>query len=351
MTENFKEKVRAFSHIGILITFVVALLIAAKVVVIPLAISFLFAIVLNPFLRRLENIRMPRVLAIVVVLLTFVVVIGGIFTYCGYQLTSLLNDLPGLQERVLNLVNDMRVQLAERFNISAPQQNRWMTNLADSVGPFFTGFLQTTGSILTVVAQIPIYIFLMLLYKDRFRVFLNTISRRPDDAPSAQINEVKEVVQGYVLGMFIVICILAVLNSIGLLLLGIKYALFFGILSAILTIIPYIGNFIGGFFPFLVALVTKDSAWYAVGVIAVYAFIQFLEGNFITPNVMGSRVSINPLIALLSMIIGGQMLGVAGLIIAIPFVGILKLLFSHSKTLWPLVILMEDRPTKNGESP
>ncbi len=323
-------------------------MIAAKTVIIPLALSFLFAIMLNPLLRRLEALRLPRIPAILIVMLVFVIVIGGIFTYCGYQLTNLINDLPGLQEKVVALVQDIRQGLVDRFNISAPQQNRWMGSLSDRIGPFFTGFLQATGSVLTVAAQIPIYIFLMLLYKDRFRVFLNKISNRADHESITQINQVKEVVQGYVLGMFMVICILAVLNSIGLLLLGIQYALFFGILSAILTIIPYIGNFIGGFFPFLVALVTKDSAWYAAGVIAVYAFIQFLEGNFITPNIMGSRVSINPLVALLSMIIGGQILGVAGLIIAIPFIGIIKLLFSHSRTLNPLVILMEDKPSAPG---
>ena len=228
------------------------------------------------------------------------------------------------------------------MGISAPQQDQWINNLGNNAGSLFTGLLQTTSSVLTVVAQIPIYIFLLLLYKDKFRAFVIQLFDGAKGMARERIDEIKGVIQGYVLGLFIVIGILAVLNSVGLLLLGIKYALFFGIFSAILTIIPYIGNFVGGLFPFLVALVTKDSAWYAVGVVALYAVIQFIEGNFITPNIMGSRVNINPLIALIAMILGGQILGVAGLILAIPFIGILRIAFSHSQTLSPFVILMEE---------
>ncbi len=348
MTDHFKEQVRTLSHLSIIITFVVALSITASVVVIPVIFSFLFAIVLNPFLRKLENIRIPRIPAIIIVLITFILLASSLFLYTGYQLSLLMSDLPGIQDRLVDLFNNLSLQLEQRFGISAPERNQYIRDLTERAAPFFTNFLQTTSSALTIMAQIPIYVFLMLLYKDRFKLFLREVYRSSPEETHLRTDEVKEVVQGYVLGLFIVICVLAVLNSIGLLLLGIKYALFFGIFSAVLTIIPYIGNFIGGLFPVMVALVTKDSAWYAVGVVAVYAFIQFLEGNFITPNIMGSRVSINPFVALVSMIIGGQILGIAGLIIAIPLVGIVKLLFSHSRTLSPFVILMEDKRTRDS---
>lgn len=347
MTEEFKDRVRTLSHLSILITFLVALLITAKIVVVPLALAFLFAIVLNPFLRKLESVRVPRVVAIILVLLAFLILVGSIFMYSGYQLSLLMEDLPGIQKKIIGLSQEVINEVEQRFSWIQFNREEWVTKAVERAAPFFTGFLETTSSVLTVAAQIPIYLFLMLLYKDRFKDFLEQLFNTNAQEAGKRIQEVKDVVQGYVLGMFIVICVLAVLNSVGLFLLGIKYALFFGIFSAILTIIPYIGNFIGGMFPFVVALVTKDSAWYAVGVVAVYAFIQFLEGNFITPNIMGSRVSINPLIALLSMIIGGQILGVAGLIIAIPFVGILKLLFTHSRSLHPFVILMEDKRSTN----
>ena len=110
--------------------------------------------------------------------------------------------------------------------------------------------------------------------------------------------------------------------------------------------IPYIGIAIGATLPAIFALITKDSAWYAVGVVAVHAFVQFLEGNFITPKVTGSRISINALAAILALLIGNLLLGIAGMILAVPAVGILKILLATSKSLRPFVILLEDKHTE-----
>jgi predicted PurR-regulated permease PerM len=137
--------------------------------------------------------------------------------------------------------------------------------------------------------------------------------------------------------------IAAVLNSIGLLLLGIEHAIFFGFLSGTLTMIPYVGITIGAALPTLVALVTKDSGWYAVGVIAVHSVVQFLEGNFITPKITGSKISINALAAIVALLVGGKIWGIAGMILAVPAVGILKILLSYSTSLKPFVILLEDK--------
>ncbi len=342
MTENFRQKAQALSHISIIIAFLVVITMAASAVIIPLAFAFLFAIVLNPFLKRLERINTPRILGITIVLLTFMVVASGILFFMGFQVTSLVRDLPELSQRITNLIVNVQDFITEKMGIEIPERNVWMGDLAQRAAPFLTGLVQTTSHVLTILVQIPIYLFLILLYRDRFKQFMSKLV----ESSAARMQEVKVVVQGYVAGMFWVILILATLNSIGLLILGIPYAIFLGIFSAMLTIIPYVGNFLGGLVAVLVALVTKDSAWFAVGVIAVFAFIQFCEGNFITPNIMGSKVSINPLVALLSLIVGGQILGVAGLILALPAVGILRLVFSHSETLRPLVLLMEDTPKK-----
>jgi predicted PurR-regulated permease PerM len=133
-----------------------------------------------------------------------------------------------------------------------------------------------------------------------------------------------------------------------LLLLGIDHAIFFGILSGILTIIPYIGIFIGALFPVIMALLTKDSMWYPAGVVIIFTIVQFIEGNFITPRITGSRVSINALAAIVALLIGGKILGIAGMILAVPALGIIKIILSHTTHLKHFVILIEDTP---GEKP
>ncbi len=150
------------------------------------------------------------------------------------------------------------------------------------------------------------------------------------------------VAQDYITGLFMVMAIVGALNSIGLFILGIKYALFFGLLASILTIIPYIGIFIGSLLPMAFALVTKDSAWYAVGVAAFFWVVQFLEGNFITPNIIGNKVSINPFAAILALFIGAEVWGAAGMILFIPFLAILKVLFDAVEPLQPFGFLIGD---------
>jgi len=120
----------------------------------------------------------------------------------------------------------------------------------------------------------------------------------------------------------------------------------------LLTIIPYVGIFIGALLPALFALLTKDSIWYTVGVIGIFSFVQFLEGNFITPRITGSKVSINALAAIVALLIGGKILGIAGMILAVPITGVLKVILAHSTRLKPFVILIDDNdhPVKTEKS-
>jgi predicted PurR-regulated permease PerM len=100
------------------------------------------------------------------------------------------------------------------------------------------------------------------------------------------------------------------------------------------------------------ALITKDSAWYALGVIIVFTVVQFLEGNFITPRITGSKVSINALAAIIALLIGGKILGIAGMILAVPAIGILKIILSYSEHLKPFVILLgDDNPKEKAQDP
>jgi predicted PurR-regulated permease PerM len=134
----------------------------------------------------------------------------------------------------------------------------------------------------------------------------------------------------YLNGLIKVILIVGILNTIGLLILGIDNAVFFGFFAAILILVPYIGVLIGALLPAILALATKDSAWYAFGVIAIFGFIQFIEGNFITPKITGSKVSINAFIALSSLILFAMLWGIAGMILALPITATLKVIFDNT---------------------
>jgi predicted PurR-regulated permease PerM len=221
------------------------------------------------------------------------------------------------------------------------EQDQMAKDLAKGISVYIGAFLLTTTNTLSTIIQIPIYLFLLLIYREKFKQFF--LSLLPNDNEEfTWKKDIENVTQGYITGLMLVTLIIAALNTIGLLALGIDHALFFGVLSGVLTIIPYVGIFIGALFPFLMALITKDSIWYAMGVIIVFTVVQFLEGNFITPRITGSKVSINALAAIIALVIGGKILGIAGMILAVPAIGIIKIVIAYSERLKPFTILLGD---------
>jgi predicted PurR-regulated permease PerM len=316
---------------------------------VPLSFSFLFALLLHPLSARLESWKVPRVLAIFICLIVIILALVGIMYFIIAQLMNFGDDLPELQARFNQLLAELQGFIAERFGVNETRQLDWLRNQASgavaSSGALLSGTLSATTSTFADLSLMPIFIFFFLYYRNFFMDFLNRVFNH---TPNENITEVgykiQAVVKNHILGLFLVIVILAALNTVGLLLLGIKYAFFFGALAAFLNIIPYLGILIGSVLPITMALLTKDTIWYAVGVAAVFAFVQFLEGNFITPNIVGSKVGVNPLAAIVALILGGMIWGVAGMILSIPFTAILKVIFDHVPGLEPIGFLLGEPP-------
>jgi predicted PurR-regulated permease PerM len=324
----------------VVITLTIAFVILARDIVVPMAFAGLLSVVMLPLVKKLEARKLGTALSITLVLL-FTVIVMGLFIWLVIdQVVGLVNDLPNLQSKFEAFYQQTSQNLMNDFGISLSEQNKLLGEIMRAVSTYLGDVLVTTTNTISIVVQIPIYIFLFLIYRNKFRDFF--ISLLPGREELSWKSDVERVLQGYISGLFLVTLIIAALNSIGLLIVGIDHAIFFGVLSGVLTIIPYIGIIIGSLLPIIMALITKDSAWYAIGVVIVFAIVQFLEGNFITPRITGSKVSINALAAIIALVIGGKILGIAGMILAVPGIGLLKILLSHSTRLKPFVILLED---------
>ncbi len=154
------------------------------------------------------------------------------------------------------------------------------------------------------------------------------------------VKKVSMVSQKYLMGIFLDVVILSVLNSTGFLILGLPHAILFGVLASMLNIIPYVGVMIGSILPILMALLTKDQMSYALGVAAVCFFVQFLDNNFITPLVVGSSVSINPLTATLVLIASAYIWGIPGMVLCLPLTGMAKVVCDHVDSLKPYGYLL-----------
>lgn len=333
----------------VVIALIVTATILARDIVIPMAFAGFLAVVMLPVIKKLEERKIGTAISITLVLLVTLVLASLTVWLIVDQVVGLVNDLPNLQAKFETYLDHVRRSLRRDFGISTTEQNKLLGEFVGNVSAYLGSIFLSTTSAISILVQIPIYIFLLLIYRTKFRDFF--VSLVPGDESFSWKMEIERVIQGYISGLTLVTIIIAALNTIGLAALGIDHAIFFGILSGVLTIIPYIGIILGALFPVLMALVTKDSIWYTVGVVIVFAVVQFLEGNFITPRITGSKVSINALAAILALLIGGKILGIAGMILAIPAIGVLKIMLSHTRHLKPFVILLEDTERKKKEIP
>jgi predicted PurR-regulated permease PerM len=140
--------------------------------------------------------------------------------------------------------------------------------------------------------------------------------------------------------MIVVYLIVGILNSLSLLILGVRHAILFGMLCAIMTIIPYIGIFVSAMLPISVVWLDTGSVWYPVGVVAAFSIIQYLEANVIFPKVVGTQLHVSTMAMLVAVVIGGLIWGVAGMVLFIPFVAILKIISDNIKEWEPINLLL-----------
>ena len=314
-------------------------------IITPLLFSVIFAIALHPLAVYLERKKCSRLTASSITIIVFSVVAVGVMWLLAYQITDFSAMLPQLIKKVNQSFSNLQQWADARFHIPPNRQikevQKYADSLANSGGAVVGTALNSTTTMLSNLVLMPLYIFFLLYYRTMFKQFFyGVFSQVKKVKINTLVQKIYEVVHNYLSGLLIVTLIVGTLNSIGLLALGIPSAIFFGFLAALLLIIPYIGIMIGAILPIIVALVTKESSMYAVGVAGLFFFIQLLEGNFITPYIVGSKISVNPLAAILGLLLGGALWGIAGMALALPITAILKVVFDAVEGLKPYGLLL-----------
>lgn len=325
------------------------LLILGQPILSPLLSAFIVALLLRPLSSGIERLKISRGISSVLSIVLVLLVLTGLSYFFSSQVGSITSDLNAIGARFNELIDMGYGWMENTFGVRQQQQTRY---LKDSLNSFlensttaFTKTLSATADFFAGFFLFLIGLFFFLYYRKFFVQFLFKWFRPENYTTlSETIKKVEMVVRSYIVGLFTVIIIVAVLNSVGLLLLGIEHAIFFGALAAVLTIIPYIGILFGSLLPILFALVTKDSLWYPLGVALLFWGVQFLEGNFITPNIIGGKVSVNPFAAIIALFFGGMIWGALGMILSIPVLAIIKVVCDTVPSLQPIGFLLDNPP-------
>ena len=313
----------------------------------PLVYAILLSLLLMPIVTRLEKWRWPRMLAIATAILLVAVSIAGLVYFFGSQILDLRDELPLLQKKLILLFDQTQQQLSERFHFKPLSHDQLIdTSLATArkeASKYLGSTLNTTLGILSTVTLVPIYIFCFLYYRDHLRQFMFRFVE-PDKRTSVlhTMDNIQHVVQGYMTGLFTVIVLVSIMNAAGLLILHVKYALFFAVFAAILAVIPYIGVTVGSLIPALITYVETGSLTHGLAVIGVFMVVQFISDNILAPLITASKVSLNPLTAIIALILGAQLWGTPGMILSVPISAVIKVLLDANKVTEPWGFLLGD---------
>jgi predicted PurR-regulated permease PerM len=338
----------------LLLALIIAFLILGKNILIPFTIAVFFTFLLLPVSRKLELWHIPKSLAILISIILAFAIFGALLYFFYAQVLSFVNDWPVLEKTLTAKWEYFQQFIDETFHISRIEQKAWLTTKikenASTGGVLVLGIFSATTSFLASFTLIPIYIFFLTLYRDKLREFVRLITKDDKtDQAILVVKKVSQVSQKYLMGIFLDVLILSILNSTGFMILGLPHAILFGVLASVLNIIPYIGVLIGSTLPIVMALLTKDSVGYALGVGAVCLFVQFLDNNFITPYVVGSSVSINPLTAILVLIASSIVWGIPGMVLCLPLTGMAKVVCDNIEPLKPYGFLLGEEVNFNEQ--
>ena len=316
-----------------------------KDVFIPLSFAVLISFVIYPLCAWMERKGIGRLTATLINISLLMILLLGVIALLISQFMSFLKELPLVQEKLGSAFKQISQFMTNSYGISAEQQKQWAIQLANQSGSTIMTFLRRTISasafsgILFIL--IPVYAALILYYRE---LWLKIIQRL---LPNEREESIKEMLlltvntyYNFIKGMAVVYLIVGTLNSIGLLLLGVPHAILFGFIASVLTFIPYVGIVIGSLLPITMAWVTYDSIWYPVGIVGIFTLVQYLEANVIFPLAVSKRLNVNTLVMLIVIFSGGILWGIAGMILFVPFVGIVKLFADHNPRLKTLSMML-----------
>ena len=330
------------------LSIIMALLYLGQSILFPLLLALLFAILLRPLVVFFnKKFRFPHVIAVLVSVTLFVVFIAAIILFISWQISDITDDWNKIKHNLSIHFENIQHWIKQRYHVSYNKQQSYIDQVTEETlkgdSELMGNTLSSFTDALINIILIPIYTFLILLYRNLFIKFLSKIVRQKNEYILKDIlTQIKTVVQSYIVGLLIEMGIVGVLTTAGLMFLGVEYAVLLGVITTILNLIPYIGILIAAFISVLATLVNSTDVSIMLGVIAVNVLVQFIDNNILVPKIVGNKVRINALVSMVGVIIGGAIAGIAEMLLAIPLIAILKVVFDRIKPLAPWGYLMGD---------
>ena len=376
----------------------------ARAFLVPLSFAALLAMLMVPISHALERWGFRRTWSSLTSTLIIITVAAGVVFLLSSRASSFADELPRLMEQVTQHYQKLRRTVQNQWGIELPAQDdlladessgassdddsptkepearsggsaagtarprsptnseaspgnfssseggttvsgSWFSSIMSTLTNLFTGTLTILGDMLLTL----VYVFTLLFYRDKFQEFLWRLTPDAEHSRVACIlDHMSRVARQYLWGRLLLIIVLALFYGLGFLVIGLQNALFLAVFASLFSIIPYIGPVIGIALPILVALVSQNSLMLLLWVLAVFAVAQFIESYILEPLVVGAEVNVNPFFTIVAVVAGSLLWGISGLILAIPIVGIIRVIFDNFDSLQPYGYLIGQQETSHG---
>lgn len=322
-----------------------------KGVLIPLVLAWFFAYLLHPLTVWMQSKKIGRKTSVWTVYIGTILLLGvivfGIVPRLIFEGVLFLQHLPvvlsTMVDQLQEIILGLKIPGLEKYHLQQLFQKQ-IAAMSFGSSSGLSGLINTIGEqMVTVVRSVanyalfPIFFYYFLSGFERLYPFF--LSWIPGVWKRNVINVLAvttRVLSGYVRGQLMVASILAVLYGVGLSIVGLKYGAVIGIVTGILNVIPYFGFAVGIVSGGAVALFSGQGLFHLLMVLGVFLVVQMLESFVLTPRIVGYQVGLNPFLAMIALIVGGNCLGLFGMLIAIPLAAILKVGYDTWMTEEPL---------------
>jgi len=310
------------------------LAIIGEQILIPMVLGLLIAILLMPLSRFMEKrLRFPRSVSSILASLLALAIIGGVIYILSLQVAKLANDWPQFQKQFIDLTDDLQSWISRTFGVRRKDQLVFLNDTAKKSISTGTAILEkaltSIGYVLMLTAFTFLFTLFFLLYRTHLLKFLvASFSETYHKTVFEIIDNIQFMVKKYLVGLFLQMLIVTILSLIAYTIIGVKYNFMLAILTGILNILPYIGILTALLIGALITFATSGVSHVLFIVIAIVV-IHAIDGNIIMPRVVGSKVKINSLIVIIGLVIGEMLWGIAGMLLTIPVLAILKIIFDR----------------------
>ena len=325
----------------------------AKPFLVPLCFGGLLSMLFLPVSRWLQRKGFNNALAILTCVLLFVAILSGIVWLITWQVTDLTSDLGNIEQKLNQMIADLKQSINKNFGISPKKQDELLKSNQQTSGgmsSYLSGIGSGMMSFLVDFILVLVYIFLFMYYRGHLKKFiLQLIPAKEKRNTEEIISGIEKVSQQYLTGLGLMIVGLWIMYSIGFSIIGVKFAVFFAILCGLLEIVPFVGNLTGNLLAVLMVVVQGGGTNMIIGVLVTYAVVQFFQTYILEPLVVGAEVNINPLFTIIVLVAGELVWGIPGMVLAIPLLGIVKIICDHIEPLKPYGFLIgQEKKQKAG---